>query len=40
MEDQDILGQLKQKKKKTFQSVINNKGKFSEYELEEVMLEA
>jgi len=39
-EDQDILEEIEEKrKKKSFRSVIN-KGKFNAYELDEVMLEA
>ncbi len=38
-EDQDLLAEIeKKRKKKSFESVIN-KGKFSETELEEVMME-
>ena len=39
-EDQDILKEIEQKKKKkSFESVIN-KGKFSDFELDEVMMES
>ncbi len=38
-EDQDILNEIeKKRKKKSFESIIN-KGKFSEFELDEVMME-
>ena len=39
MEDNDILGEIQQKKKKkSFQSVINS-SKYTKYDLDEVMME-